>query len=139
LQTFSVSTAFQLLLRSIEWNGARKSHWLLIWTPETHIPLSTTEDVVGGSSKFWFLCSSVTNLVQNVHAFCDIHALHGHGAYNCDRKLQCSRYTIFLVRKPCMQLPFPHPFTQYSYYCKHKSYYGVLHMRDFKAGHLKCL
>jgi hypothetical protein len=91
------------------------------------------------SFKFWFLCSSVTHLVHNVHAFCNIHALHGHGAYNCDRKFQCSRYTIFLVCKPHMQLPFPHPFTQYSHYCKHKSYYGVLHMRNFKAGHLKVL
>lgn len=45
------------------------------------------------NSDFYALLSHIW--YTNVHAFCDIHALHGHGAYNCDRKLQCSRYTIF--------------------------------------------
>jgi hypothetical protein len=55
LQTLSVSTAFQLLLRSIEWNGACKCHWLL-----THIPLSTTEDVKKPpNSDFYALLSHI--------------------------------------------------------------------------------
>jgi hypothetical protein len=53
--------------------------------------------------------------------------------------IQYSRYTIFLVCTPCTQLPFPYPFTQYSHYCKHKSYYSVLHMHDFKSVSVKVL